>query len=189
MNRRRQTEIATDMRCGRGWLIAIGIVSIILGVAALLFPWWTTLGIEIAIGLFLVIIGVLELLRVLYDRARLSIVPNLVFGALAILAGVLLLMYPMEGVFTLTLVLTFFFLLGGIFKTTAAFALRPAPGWGLMLTSGIVSVLLGIIVLAALPESALWILGVLFGIDLLFFGAAQIAFASVTREIDRTGPV
>ena len=50
-----------------------------------------------------------------------------------------------------------------------------------MLTSGIISVLLGIVVLAALPASALWVLGILFGIDLLFLGAAQLSFATATR--------
>ncbi|MEE4639215.1 MAG: DUF308 domain-containing protein [Wenzhouxiangella sp.] len=166
----------------RGWLVAIGIISIILGISALIFPWLATLGVELMIGVLLLLTGILELVRVLADRPPAGMALNIVFSIVAIVAGGLLLIYPLQGIFTLTLVLTFFFLLAGIFKTAAAFTLRPAPGWGWMLTSGLLSLLLGILVLVALPEAAFWVLGILFGVDLLFFGVAQIAFATSDRE-------
>ena len=174
---------------GSGWMVAIGVISIVLGIAALLFPWWATLGIELVFGIFLLIVGVLELVRVFFDRPPSGLALGVIFGILAIVAGGLLLVYPLEGMITLTLVLALFFLLGGVFKATAALMVRPAPGWGWMLTSGVISLLLGLIVLAALPESAFWLLGILFGIDLLFFGAAQIAFASTFKDIRRSGPI
>lgn len=189
MDRHHQVGVVTDARRGSGWMVAIGVISIVLGIAALVFPWWATLGVELVFGFFLLLVGVLELVRVSFDRAAGSIALSVIFGILAIVAGGLLLTYPLQGMFTLTLVLTFFFLLGGIFKTTAALTLRPAPAWGWLLTSGIISIILGVVVLIALPESAFWLLGVLLGIDLIFLGASQIAFATTIRDLRRSGPI
>jgi len=189
MNKHDQLEATTNIPLGRGWMVTIGVISIVLGIAALFFPWWTTLGIELVFGIFLLIVGVLELVRLFFDRSAGGIGLSVIFGILAIVAGGLLLAYPLQGMFTLTLVLAVFFLLGGAFKTAAAWLLRPAPGWGWMVTSGVISIVLGVIVLVALPESAFWLLGVLLGIDLIFFGAAQIAFATSFRDIRRTGPI
>jgi uncharacterized membrane protein HdeD (DUF308 family) len=172
--------VSTNKRFSKGWFISIGILSIILGTVAILFPLWATLSLELFIGVLLLIVGVLELFRIFFDGSTGNMVKG-IYGVMAIIAGLLLLLYPLEGMFTLTSVLAFFFLVGGIFKASAALTIRPGYGWGWMLTSGIISVLLGIVVLAALPASALWVLGILFGIDLLFLGAAQLSFATVTR--------
>ncbi|MDT8408121.1 MAG: HdeD family acid-resistance protein [Wenzhouxiangellaceae bacterium] len=168
---------------GAGWLIGIGVVSILLGAVALVFPWWASLGIELAVGIFLVVVGALELVRVFSNRPESGSGWNVLFGLLAVAAGLLLLFYPLQGVITLTLVLTFFFLIGGTLKTVSAFYVKPAPGWGWMLASGLVSLVLGVIVLIALPGSAFWIFGILFGIDLIFFGAAQTAFGLGLRRL------
>lgn len=189
MDKEVQLDVTHATRRGQRWLMAIGAISIILGFAALLFPWWATLGIELLIGAFLTVVGILELVRVFLDRPPNGFALSVAFAVLSIVTGGLLLLYPLEGMLTLTLLLTFFFVLGGIAKSIAAFTLRPAMGWGWMLTSGVISILLGMIVLLTLPESAFWVLGVLFGIDLLFFGAAQIAFATATREITHSDPV
>lgn len=189
MGRNDQPDIPADKPRGSGFMVAIGVVSITLGIAALLFPWWATLGVELVFGAFLLIVGVLDLIRVFFDRPPGGVALNVIFGILAIVAGGLLLAYPLQGVVTLTLVLALFFLLGGIFKTAAAWSLPPGPGRRWLLISGIISLGLALIVLVALPESAFWLLGVLIGIDLIFFGAAQIAFATAVRDMRRTGPI
>lgn len=180
-----EAEQAT--RHGRRWLLAIGAVSILLGIAALIFPFAVTLGVELMFGASLLVVGVLELVRLFADRPPGGIALGVLFAALAIVAGVLLLMYPLEGVLTLTMVLTFFFLAGGALKSLAAYALRPAPAWGWMLASGLMSIVLGAIVLFTLPESAFWLPGILVGIDLLFFGSAQIALARAAGNVDAIG--
>lgn len=189
MDTHKSIDAVTNKPRGSGWMVAIGVISIVLGIAALVFPWWATLGVELIFGFFLLLVGVLELVRVSFDRPLGGVALSVIFGILAIVAGGLLLTYPLQGMFTLTLVLTFFFLLGGIFKATAALTLRPAPAWGWLLTSGIISTILGVIVLVALPESAFWLLGVLLGIDLIFLGASQIAFATTIRDLRRGGPI
>lgn len=168
---------------GGGWLITIGVISIVLGIAALLFPWWATLGIELAIGVFLVIVGALELVRIFSQQPLVGTGWSVFFGVLSVAAGVLLLIYPIQGAITLTLLLAVFFLAGGITKAISAYYLKPAAGWGWMLGSGVISIILGLIVVIAFPGSAYWLLGILFGIDLLFFGAAQIAFGLGVRRL------
>ena len=104
-----EIEVSTNNRFSKGWLISIGILSIILGTVAILFPLWATLSLELFIGVLLLTVGILELLRVFFDGSTGNMVIKAIFGVMAIIAGLLLLLYPLEGMFTLTSVLAFFF--------------------------------------------------------------------------------
>jgi len=181
------SKISSSTPPGNAWLTGIGVVSILLASVALIFPMWTSLGLEMLFGGLLLIVGALELVRLAVERPRRGITLGIVFGVMAIIAGLLLLLYPLQGMITLTIVIAMFFLFGGAFKVAAALSHKPAKGWGWLLTSGVLSTVLGIFVLVALPGSAFWLLGIFFGVDLLFFGIAQLSFASARRKLHRTG--
>ncbi len=99
------------------------------------------------------------------------------------MAGVLLLAFPIEGILTLTLFLALFFILTGVIRAIMALDSRGA-GWGWMLASGIVAVALGVVILIGYPQAAGWILGLLLGIDFVFFGAMLIALVLAARRGD-----
>ncbi|WP_296643386.1 HdeD family acid-resistance protein [Roseinatronobacter sp.] len=164
------------------WLWIVGVVSIVMGVLAMLFPFAATLAAELVIGAILLASGVLELVRAFAMRQSGNLFWNALFGLTAMVAGGLLLAWPMQGVVTITIVLGVFFLLGGAFKLAAAFGMRPFAGWGWVGFSGALSVLLGVLLLFGLPGTAFWAIGILVGIDLIFLGTAEIAMASA---IDR----
>ncbi len=165
------------------WALSVaGIVSILLGGLAIAFPLASSIGVELVFGAVLVAAGIIEAIRAFTGRRDRSVAWSLIFAVLAILAGVILLLNPMEGVVTLTIVLSAFLLIGGAMKTAAAFGARPAPGWVWLLGSGLLSIVLAILLLAGLPGTAYWALGLLIGIDLIFLGVSQIALATGLRD-------
>jgi len=168
----------TTPRRLRTWLWIAGIVSIVMGGAAVLFPFAATLAAELVFGAILVVSGIVELVRAFAMRQNGSLIWNALFGLAALVAGGILLAWPFQGMVTLTIVLGVFFLLGGTFKLIASFGLRPFAGWGWIGFSGALSMLLGVLVLFGLPGTALWVIGLLVGIDLIFLGIAEIAMAS-----------
>jgi uncharacterized membrane protein HdeD (DUF308 family) len=97
---------------------------------------------------------------------------QLVSVVLFILVGSLFLRNPGEGLLTLTLLLIVFFMVEGISKVIFALTIRPFPNWGWVLGSGIVGILLAFYLWASIPVSAVWVLGVLLGIELICEGAA-----------------
>jgi uncharacterized membrane protein HdeD (DUF308 family) len=117
---------------------------------------------------------------------------SLISAILGIAAGIVLLLWPLSGVLSLTLVLIVFFVIEGI--ASVMFALehkRELSGrWGWMLASGIVDLILAAFILAGLPGTAAWALGVVVGINMVFGGSALIAMALHARETDprSTGP-
>jgi uncharacterized membrane protein HdeD (DUF308 family) len=110
---------------------------------------------------------------------------DFLWALLYVAAGLLLLLHPLLGLAFLTLLLAFFFLLAGTWKALAAWRVRPRAGWGLLLASGVVSLLLGGMILASWPMSGAWALGTLVGIELIFDGWALVSLGSALRHVGR----
>lgn len=103
-------------------------------------------------------------------------------GLLSIAAGLFLLLFPLEGVVALTLVLIALFLAAGVVKCAYAWKLRDGKGWGWMLAAGLASLTFGVLIWTGLPGSAFWVLGLLVGIDLMFYGASLLALVITARR-------
>src|ERR1700692_1691238 len=108
----------------------------------------------------------------------------LVSAVLGIVAGIVLLAWPLSGALSLTLVLTVFLVLEGVVSILSALEhKRELSGrWGAMLFSGVVDLFLAGIIFAGLPGTAAWAIGVLVGINLVFGGSALIAMALHARS-------
>lgn len=174
----------------RHWKLFLieGIVLLILGLAAVAIPPLATLAVEILFGWVFLASGVAGLVTTFMMRGAPGFGWSLLSGILGIAAGIVLLMWPLSGVFSLTLVLIAFFAIEGI--ASILFALehkRELSGnWGLMLASGVVDLILAVIILAGLPGTAAWALGLLVGINMVFGGTALIAMALHARRISST---
>jgi uncharacterized membrane protein HdeD (DUF308 family) len=109
---------------------------------------------------------------------------SLISAALGVLVGGVLLARPMSGAFSLTIVLVAFFIIEGV--ASIMFALdhkRELSGrWGWMLVSGIIDLVLGAMILAGLPSTAAWAIGLLVGINMVFGGTALIGMALHARK-------
>jgi uncharacterized membrane protein HdeD (DUF308 family) len=161
-----------------------GILLAILGIAALILPPYAGLAITIFLGWMFLISGIGGLVITFWARNMPGFWWSLISAALAVLAGMILLARPVQGVLTLTIVLGAYFLAEGV--ATIMYALehrRELSGrWSWLLISGLVDIAISFMVIAGLPSSADWAVGVLVGINLLFGGATLIGMALAARN-------
>jgi uncharacterized membrane protein HdeD (DUF308 family) len=162
-----------------------GIILLVLGLIAIIVPPIATLAVEILFGWLFLLSGIVGLIATFSMRNAPGFWWSLLSAVVGIAAGAVLLLWPLSGVLSLTLVLIAFFIVEGI--ATIMFALdhkRELSGrWGWMLASGIVDLILAAIIFAGLPGSAAWALGLLVGINMVFGGTALIAMALHAREL------
>ena len=169
----------------RHWVLFLteGIVLVILGILALLAPVIASVAATVLFGWLLLLSGILGLVATLRARNAPGFWWSLVSAVVGIVAGVLLLGWPVLGTFSLTAVLIAFLLAEGVVSILYALEHRNALSgrWGWMLASGIVDVILGVLLFIGLPGTALWALGLLLGINLIFGGWALIFMALHAR--------
>ena len=181
------------LRKFRLWFKIYGVVLILLGAAAILLPGIATLATTIMVGWLLVASGVFGLISVFYAGASSpGFWWNLLTAILFALAGGVLLWNPIAGVFTLTIVVAAYMLATGLTKVIMAFHYKSVipRAWGWVLLSALVDIALGAIIVAGLPGSAVWVIGLLVGINLLFTGVALLvsAFYCRSEESGQTPP-
>jgi len=176
-------EVVTSLQ--RRWktLLISGIILIVLGLIAITLPWVFTLGIELFIGVLLLVAGLVQLIHLFQSRGLKGFLSTLLLALVSVIVGILLLTYPLAGMLTLTLLLSLFFLAAGIAKLILGIQLRPIAGWGWIVSSGIISLLIALLIWAGWPGTGLWVLGLLLGIDFLFAGIYMVALAMAHRQL------
>lgn len=168
------------------WVLFLieGIVLMLLGAAAVILPVIATLAFTLVIGWLFLLSGAIGLVTTFWMRNAPGFWWSLLSAAVGIAAGIVLIRWPISGTVSLTLVLIAFFIVEGIATLMYAFEHRAqlSGRWGWMLASGIVDLILAGIILAGLPETATWALGLLVGINLLFGGIAMAGMAIAARS-------
>jgi uncharacterized membrane protein HdeD (DUF308 family) len=168
-----------------------GIVLVILGCLAVAVPPIASLAVEIVIGWIFLVSGLVGLFTTYMMRSLPGFWWSLLSAIMAILAGIVLLAWPLTGILSLTLVLIVFFVIEGV--ASIMYALDHRSGltgrWGWMLASGIIDLILAAIIVAGLPGSAAWAIGIIVGVNMLLGGVSLIAIALHARpsETARTG--
>jgi len=181
-----QTAMVTSLREHWRLFLVEGIILVILGLAAIVIPPIATLAVELLFGWLFLFSGIAGAITTFMMRDAPGFWWSLVSAILAIAVGVVMLLWPLSGVLTLTLLLITFFVIEGV--ASIMFALehkRELSGrWGWMLASGIIDLILAAIIIAGLPGTAAWALGLLVGINLVIGGTALIGMALHAREVD-----
>jgi uncharacterized membrane protein HdeD (DUF308 family) len=171
------------IRAHRTYFIVEGIILLILGALAIALPVFFSFAFELIIGWLFVISGIIQCYRI-YKMWKYPGIGSAIFLALLTLAvGIILLVYPLTGVLSLVLLMTFFFFLEGISKLVFAYQHRAVPGWVWILVSALISIALGALILAGWPETGLWALGLLVGINMAFLGISLISLAFSVPKI------
>jgi uncharacterized membrane protein HdeD (DUF308 family) len=167
-----------------GAFLAEGILLVILGLLAIAMPAIASLAATIFFGWILLISGIMGLLTTIKARRAAGFTWSLISAILAIAAGAVLLWSPATGVVSLTAVLIAFLFVEGVVSLLYAFEHRKAltGRWGWMLVSGLVDLALGVLLLTGLPGTALWAVGVIVGINMLFGGWGLIFMALHARS-------
>ena len=154
------------------WYLIQSALMILAGILALVYPVVSSVGVVFLLGWLLIISGVVQGISLVDVRNVPHFWLQLVSVVLSVIVGILLLRHPGEGLLTLALLLIVFFIVEGISKVIFSLTVRPFPNWGWVLASGIVGILLALYLWANLPITAVWLLGVLLGIQLICEGAA-----------------
>ena len=172
------------------WVLFLiqGAVMILLGLFAIAAPVIATLAVDFYAGWLFLISGIVGLVTLFKRRDLPGFFWTLIAAALAILAGLLLILRPAAGVLTLTLLLTAFFIVEGISQILASFKYRSvlANSWAWMLFSGVVDLVLAAIIIMGWPGTAAWTLGLLVGINLLMAGLGLVMTAIACRSVIAT---
>ncbi|MDO8980703.1 MAG: HdeD family acid-resistance protein [Afipia sp.] len=161
-----------------------GIVLVILGMAAIAIPLLASIAVTIFLGWLFLISGAVGLYLTFTTRDMPGFWWSLLSAALALAAGIILIVQPVAATLTLTIVVSAYFIAEGI--TTIMYALahrRELSGrWGWLLVSGIVDLVVAALIIAGLPGSAAWAIGLLVGINLVFGGTSLIGMALAARK-------
>jgi len=165
------------------WIALLAVVSLVGGVLALANPFAATLAATLMAGWTFAVLGVIQIVQAFRLRGWGGFVWSLLFGVLTLVVGISLIFNPLSGMVSLTLLVAVLFLVMGVTKVMYGVSLRPISGWGWVLVSGLVSLVLGVMILADFPYSATAVLGILLGIELLSNGVLFLLLALGLRKL------
>ena len=170
-----------EIRRSWGWFLALGILLTILGMACIAFDVTATFTTVLIFGWMLLIGGVFALVHAFTVRTWSGFFLYLLSALFRGVTGYMLIRYPIAGAETLTLVLASFFIVSGLFRAIG-FSMAKFPRWGWAVFSGIVTAVLGVMLLVQIPVSGIWFIGFAIGVDLVFDGVAVIGFATAIHH-------
>jgi uncharacterized membrane protein HdeD (DUF308 family) len=167
---------AEDLGHKWGWFLVLGILLILLGVAALVYTPAATLASALILGWLMFFSGVVEAAQAFQARGWGGALLHVAGAALGIFIGLLVVTHPIAGALAWTLLFASFFTVIGLFRIVAAVWLR-YRSWGWALFDGIVNLVLGLLIWANMPWSGLWFLGFALGFTLVLRGWSTVMFA------------
>lgn len=162
-----------------------GFVAVIGGVAAILFPVLASVATDLFVGWILIFGGIGIVIDAFSARSAAQVILRLLVAAVTLAAGVFLILDPARGTATLALVIAVLFFASGAVRLVVAILGRGIPGAGLVGVSGGIGIVLGVLILLDFPSSAFWAIGLLVGVDLIFFGLTAISAAAAGRRLAR----
>jgi len=165
----------------RGFVVG-GVLIALLGLLALLAPFLTGIALSVLLGGALVVGALVHLAAAFSAGSATGVVWQVLLGVVYGVAGISLLTNPIFGLATLTLLVIGFLVAEGVVQLVWAVAGSAGSRLGVGL-SGIVSLLLAGLLWSGFPSTALWAIGVLFGVDLLVTGGAMVVHGRSQRAV------
>jgi uncharacterized membrane protein HdeD (DUF308 family) len=159
-----------------GWFLAFGIVLLVLGIAAVVRSVTATVASMVFFGWLLVFGSIAEFVTAFMVGKWAGFFLHMPIAILFGVAGILMITRPVISAESVTLLMSVFFLVGGLYQLIASLWTH-LPGWGWHALNGALASIMGVLVLVQWPVSGLWVIGLFIGIDLIFYGWAWIALA------------
>jgi uncharacterized membrane protein HdeD (DUF308 family) len=170
------------LRAATGRLFWFGVVMLVLGLAALIFPMFSTLVAALLVGWVLLISGGVTFFGAFSIHGTGPFFGALLLGLLSLAAGVFLIFNPLAGAIALTLLVGAIFMVQGAFEIVFAFHMRPHAGWVGMLLSGIASIVMAALIAIGWPGISVVVLGILLGVNFITTGLGYIAVSRALRS-------
>jgi uncharacterized membrane protein HdeD (DUF308 family) len=164
------------------WSLALGILLVIAGVVALLFPAMAAVAASLYIGWFALIAGAIAIAVAIRTRAEPELGWRLFMGVVYVALGLLLVANPVAGAVSLALFVGAMMAVLGVVEIMLALRIRPRRGWGWLLANGILSLVLAILIAIGWPLGSLVLIGYLVGFQIVTCGVARIAIALASRS-------
>jgi len=183
-----QRAVRETVRLHWRLFLAQGVIMLILGILAIIWPGISTIAVDIYVGWLFLLSGLVGIFTMFLARDVQAFLWMLLTAALSLFVGVMLVWHPTQGAVSLTMVLTAFFIVEGIVQIVASLSYRDVfpSQWGWMLASGIADLILAGIIIAGWPGSATWALGLIVGVNLVTSGAAITMVALAGRSFVTT---
>ena len=172
-----------------GWFMALGILLIVLGMIAIGGPLASGVAVSLLIGWLLVISGVAHIIHAFQSSGWRGGLVQFLCGLLYLGVGVMMITNPIAGLLALTVTVLVYFVVSGIFKIILAIRVEHLPQRAWVTVSGILSLVLSIYLGSQFPTSALWVIGMLFGIEMIFSGWSFVMIAQAARSGQDRGNV
>ena len=169
-------------RVNLGWTFALAILLIVIGLFAIAVPIISGIAVALLVGWLLILGGLLHFLLAWKTHSTGGAIWEVLIALIYTIAGVFMILHPVAGLASLTLLLAAYFLLKGIMEFVFFFQLRPRHGAGWLLLDGVVCVALAVMVWSSWPLSSAWAIGTLVGIGLLFTGISRLMIAVHIRR-------
>jgi uncharacterized membrane protein HdeD (DUF308 family) len=177
------TSAAAFVKKSVGWSIALSVLMIVAGILAIASPLAAGIAVNIVVAWLLVFSGCVHLVFAWYRPSAGGFIWELLVGILYIVIGGYLLVHPVIGLASLTIALGIYLFLEAILEFVLGFALRPLPGSGWLLFDGIVTLILAVMIWRTWPSSAVWVIGLLVGISMLFSGTSRLVLSLAARSV------
>jgi uncharacterized membrane protein HdeD (DUF308 family) len=171
------------LRAKWGWIVALGVIFMIAGIIALGSVVMATVSAVLIVGIMMIMAGVAEIIAAFNVKDWGKFALWMLLGLLYVAAGVICIVDPLAAAVILTLMVGAALVVGGILRMVLAWNMREAgKPWGWVVVSGIISLLLGFMIIAQWPYSGVYVLGIFLGIDLIFIGSGWIAIGLALRQ-------
>ncbi len=165
-----------------GWLAASGVALVLLGAFAVIDSIAVSIISILVFGWVLIIAGIIQTVQALRHRHAHHFMLHVLNAVFALVIGIILLRNSLAGLLVMTLLLAVYFVVVGVFRIIAGATMK-TPGAGWTLFDGIISLVLGLMVWAHWPMTALWIIGLFIGINLVISGCSQLMLSMALRRL------
>ncbi|MCF1502501.1 HdeD family acid-resistance protein [Afifella sp. H1R] len=166
-----------------GWLVAFGAIALIGGLLGFIAIVTATVASVYLIGIMMLLSGFAEVAHGIQSRRWSRFFLWILIGALYVVAAAMIFVAPLFAAVILTWLLGVVLIFAGGVRTFLAFSMRPQRRWGYVLASGLLTILIGVVILVGWPASSLWALGIFLAVDLIVIGSAWIAMGLALRDV------
>jgi uncharacterized membrane protein HdeD (DUF308 family) len=169
---RSSTYTSPRAGAGWGWIVGSGMLSVALGIAALVWPFAATIAATLVVGALFIAAGIVSIGAGAFGKGSESRLYAIGFGLVSLIAGLILVFEPVTGAFSLTLVAAAWLGARGVLEIVLGARMKRRRGW--MIGLGVVNIVLALLIFFTLPLSALTLIGTILGISFLLGGVSSV---------------
>src|SRR5277367_5012530 len=172
----------TILKKASGWLIAIGVIFIVLGIMAIAEPLVAGLAVAFLVGWLLIVGGVAHLVAAFGGGGALRVIVQVLIGVVYLAGGLYFVTHTLLGLGTLTILLAGIILVEAVFEIVSYFRHRGSQASSWLFINALITLLVGGLIWFHWPSSSVWAIGTLVGVNLLMTGISRVMIGMAARN-------